>query len=216
MSIFLLAIAAAAPAPAPAPYHASGNEPGWLLDIAGGRITYDPGDGGPTIVTAARRRPIQDGILYSARPIVVEVRHARCEDDGERYYQDTVRVTANGSTREGCGGAALPPATLADTDWRIVAIDGEAVDGDAYVMQFSADRLDGQAGCNHFSGRYRQAHGLLRPGPVLSTRMACPGRRMEHERRVLHALGGPVHIAFPDGETMVLTGSGSTMRLRRF
>jgi heat shock protein HslJ len=131
-------------------------------------------------------------------------------------YADTVRVTANGTTVAGCGGTLLPPATLADTDWRIVAIGGEAVDGDTYAMQFTgAGRLNGQAGCNRFSGRYAQRRVLLTAGPIAVTRMVCPGARMTHERAVLQILAGRVTIGFPDGETMVLTAAGGSIRLRR-
>lgn len=125
-------------------------------------------------------------------------------------------MTAHGSTVEGCGGRLLPPATLADTDWRIVAISGEDVDGDNYVMQFTgAGRLNGQAGCNRFSGSYAQRCIRLTTGPIAVTRMACPDDRVAHERAVLYLLGGQVTIVFPDGETMMLLAGGGSIRLRR-
>ena len=38
---------------------------------------------------------------------------------------------------------------------------------------------------------------------------------MEHERLMLELLSGPVRIAHPDGDTLVLTGSAGSVRLRR-
>ncbi|HEV7660726.1 MAG TPA: META domain-containing protein [Allosphingosinicella sp.] len=200
----------------PGAYTAGGSEPFWGLEIAGGQMTYEPGDDRRLIAATPRRRPIRNGYRYVTRIFTVEIRHVRCEDEGERVHSDTVRVTANGTTVWGCGGTLLPPATLADTDWRIVAIGGEAVNGDNYAMQFTgAGRLNGQAGCNRFSGRYAQRRIRLTAGPIAATRMACPGARMAHERAVLHILGGQVTIGFPDGETMMLTAGGGSIRLRR-
>jgi heat shock protein HslJ len=200
----------------PGAYTASGSEPFWRLEIAGGRVTYEPGDDSRLTAATPPRRPIRNGYRYVTRHFTVEVRHVRCEDEGERVHSDTVRVTANGNSVEGCGGTLLPPATLADTDWRIVAIGGEEVDGDNYAIQFTgAGRLNGQAGCNRFSGRYAQRRVRLTAGPITATRMACPGPRMAHERAVLQILGGQVTIGFPDGETMMLTAAGGSIRLRR-
>jgi heat shock protein HslJ len=211
------ATAAAAFPPASAsaaPYTASGSEPFWSLTIAHGRIDYSR-DEAHVIVPLPARRPTAHGYRYATRRLTVEIVHGECQDVGELSYADSVRVTANGATVEGCGGAVLAPSTLAETDWQIVAIGAAAVSGDDYVMQFSGGRLSGQAGCNHFSGPYRQNHATLRPGAIIATRMACPGARMAHERAVLRVLAGPVRISFPQGDVMVLSGSGGTVRLRR-
>ncbi|MBV9883987.1 MAG: META domain-containing protein [Sphingomonadaceae bacterium] len=72
----------------------------------------------------------------------------------------------------------------------MVAIDGATVSGENHRLDFGEQgQLSGQAGCNRFSGTYAESGRTLRPGPVIATRMACPGPRMTHERRVL-VLGG--------------------------
>jgi hypothetical protein len=38
---------------------------------------------------------------------------------------------------------------------------------------------------------------------------------MAHERGVLRVLSGPVRIGYPDGDTLMLTGNGGMIRLRR-
>ncbi len=161
-------------------------------------------------------RETGDGRIYRTRRLTLYVWHGECSDGmSDRRYAETVRATVDGRTLNGCGGAILAPAALAETSWSIVAIDGAAVSGDLYRLQFDAGRLSGQAGCNRFSGPYSVSGETLTPGPIISTRMACPEPRMAHERRALRVLGGPVRISFPDGDMLVLTGNGGSIRLRR-
>jgi hypothetical protein len=95
-----------------------------------------------------------------------------------RIFADTVRVTVDGRSLQGCGGAILPPATLQDTSWEIVTIDGGRVPGgEQYRIGFSADGISGRAGCNSFSGNYRVGRDGFQAGPLAMTRMACPGQR---------------------------------------
>ena len=196
-------------------YHALGTEPFWSIAIEGGRMTYDSPEGRFSVRTPAPQE-LGDGRIYETRRITLQISHGECSDGmSDRRYAQTVRAVVDGRALEGCGGAILPPETLADTSWSIVAIDGETVSGEAYRLQFDAERLSGQAGCNRFSGPYRLAGDTLTPGPIMSTRMACPGPRIEHERRALGVLGGPVRVSFPDGDTLLLTGNGGAVRLRR-
>ncbi|HMG47501.1 MAG TPA: META domain-containing protein [Allosphingosinicella sp.] len=204
---------------AAAPYHGHGTEPFWGVTITGNRIVFESPDDS-RIVATARPRAIRGGRVYRAQRLTVEIRHGECNDGmSDRYQADSVRVWLGrraGPGLEGCGGATLAPASLADTAWGIAANDGEAVPAaEDYTLQFSEGRILGQAGCNHFSGPYREAIRTLTPGPIVATRMACPEPRMRHERRVLALLAGPVRFAYPDGETLVLTGNGGTIRLRR-
>ncbi len=218
MIAWMLAAAAAAQGPAPAPaYAASGSEPFWRLEIRGGRMTFSPNDGSAGAMVAAlpRRQPVRGGYRLVTRRYTVQVRHRVCEDEAERVYRDTVTVTLRGQAYRGCGGTLLPPEALANTDWRIVAIGGTPVDGDSYALSFFEGRISGRAGCNRLSGPYRQRGNVLTAGPIVATRMACPGPRMAHERRVMELLRGPLRISYPAGDVLVLTGSGGTIRLRR-
>lgn len=204
---------------AAAPYHGHGTEPFWGVTIDGNRILFESPDDS-RIRATARPRAIRGGRVYESPRLTIEIRHRACNDGmSDRYQADTVRVwlgRRTGRGLEGCGGAALPPASLADTGWAIVAIGGEDVArAEDYNLQFSEGRIHGQAGCNRFSGPYREAGRTLTPGPMIATRMACPAPRMRHERDVLRLLGGSVRVAYPDGETLVLTGNGGTIRLRR-
>lgn len=106
----------APPGPAPAPesevYRAIGQEPGWHVTIARGRIDY-VGDYGETRISVARPEPRTtfNGHRYETRRLVVDISHGRCNDAMSGHgYADQVMVIADGRTYRGCGGARR-------TDW---------------------------------------------------------------------------------------------------
>lgn len=197
-------------------YRALGNEPFWSVTITDGRMRYDAPDGPRFSVPVPPPRTTFNGHRYETDRLTLDVTHGECSDGmSDRRYADTVMVIVDGRTLRGCGGTILPPASLAETAWSIVEIDRQAVQGDNYTLQFTADRMSGQAGCNRFSGGYMLSGETLMPGAIAATRMACPGPRMDHEQRAFRVLSGPVRVSYPDGDTLVLSGNGGTIRLRR-
>jgi heat shock protein HslJ/uncharacterized membrane protein len=209
--------ALAMPGPS-APYTAYGTEPFWNLRIGGGRMVYDVNDEPPVSVAMPRSSAIPRGRRYATARMTVEItREGRCNDGmSDTYWSETVKVWIGrraGRPLSGCGGARVSPPDLNGSRWKITAIDGRAVSGDAYFLEFGEGRLSGQAGCNHFSGAYSEVRPNLRPGAIASTRMACPGQAMENEQRALRILSGPLSMAFPRGDILLLAGRGGTMRL---
>jgi len=204
--------------PAAERYTARGQEPGWLVEIADYRINYS-GDYGETRISVSRPdpRPSFNGRRYETQRLTVDITYTRCEDTmSGQGYEHQVLVTADGRTYRGCGGALLPGAALAGTSWRIVDIAGADVSqAEGYALSFEADRLSGRAGCNSFGGAYRLGPDGLQAGPLATTRMACPGARMEHERVVARILGERVHLSHPDGATLLMQAPSGTIRLRR-
>jgi heat shock protein HslJ len=217
LTLALLAFGGAASAQPPAPegeiYAAHGTEPFWGLTFENGKMIYRFDE---ERIEVARPRPATRGNVHVYRTprLTVEISHeGRCNDGmGEYEYPDTVRIRFNGATRgralEGCGGGILPPVTLADSGWAIVDIDGTQVGGESYALEFDGQgRLSGQAGCNRFSGPYTQRGRMLTPGAVVATRMACPGERMAHERKMMQLLRGPLEISYRGGMIMHLQGN---------
>ncbi len=197
-------------------FRALGTEPFWAINIADGRMTFEAPDIETFSVPAPAPRRTAQGRRWETPRIVLDSRPERCSDGmSDRIYAETVRARVDGRELSGCGGDIVPPASLADTQWTIVEIDGRPVSGETYHLGFTGDRLSGQAGCNRFSGPYAAGDGTFMPGAVISTRMACPEPRMDHERRALQMLQGPVRIEHPDGDSLRLSGNGVTMRLRR-
>ena len=213
-----LTLAGPAIAQGDAPYQARGTEPFWSVTIGGGRIVYSDPEGRRVAVRTPVARPSFNGRRYVTRRLVVDITRQQCSDGmSDLLYADTVRVTVNGRALQGCGGAILPPATLQDTSWEILSINGSRVaGGELYQIAFAANQLSGRAGCNSFSGRYQVGRNGFQAGPLAMTRMACPGPAMQHEQAVSRILAEPVRLYYPDGRTLVMRGaSGGEIRLRR-
>jgi uncharacterized membrane protein len=93
-------------------YTARGQEPGWSLAIANGRIDY-VGNYGDKRINVARPEPRTtfNGHRYETQRLIVDITHARCNDAmSGQGFSDQVAVTADGQTYRGCGG-------LRRTDW---------------------------------------------------------------------------------------------------
>jgi heat shock protein HslJ len=206
---------AAPPRPsAPAPrYEAGGFEPSWWLVIEHGRLIYDSRTGDPVInVPLPRRQMIRNGYRYVTRELTVTVRHVRCDSYNGRTFTDTVRPSL--AVEEGCGGTAIPPPTLADSGWEIDSVSGRRpVAQDTYHFEFVGDaRINVQIGCRGYSGTYRERRPVLNLGRLVLTHNDCAISAME--RRMLVILRGPVRISWVDGDTLILTGRGGSIRLR--
>jgi heat shock protein HslJ len=117
----MLALAACVPppgqppaSPAPVVYRALGQEPGWSLEITGGRLLY-LGDYGTVriVMRAPEPRATFNGHRYEAREgghsLTVDVTHSLCHDGmSGRAFADTVMVTADSREVRGCGGERVP------------------------------------------------------------------------------------------------------------
>ncbi len=227
VSLFALSLAGCAPAmetpqpPAPpaAAYMAIGTEPGWTLEITPERLNY-AGNYGETKIAVPNpgATPSLNGETYAGGRLAVVIKHAPCSDGmSDRRYADTVRVIADGKPVQGCGGAILPPDTLAGSNWTFVSIGGVPVASDRPTsLAFDGTRLSGSAGCNRFSGRYTAAGRTLTAGPLVATEMACAGAGMTQEQAFFKLMAGPVSIGFPTDGTMEITGAdGRTAVLKR-
>ncbi len=96
--------------PAMETYTARGQEPGWALTIAGGRIDYQ-GNYGEKRINVARPDPRTtfNGHRYETQRLIVDVTHGRCNDVMSGHgYADQVMVIADGETYRGCGGQRRP------------------------------------------------------------------------------------------------------------
>ena len=105
-----LLLGACATAPTPAAYRAIGQEPGWTLTIADGRMLY-VGDYGETRIDVAAPEPRTsfNGHRYETARLTVDVTHGRCNDAmSGRGYADQVLVIAGGKSVRGCGGERRP------------------------------------------------------------------------------------------------------------
>lgn len=190
-------------------YSGFGTEPFWDLTFEDGKIILHQDE---ERIEVPRPRPVTTpaGVhIYRTSRFTLEISHeGRCNDGmSENEYADTVRIRFGRSRTgglEGCGGGSLPPATLANTTWRIIDVAGFLVGDSAYLMTFEEGRLTAQVGCNRLSGSYTQRSHLLAPGPIASTRMACRPDQAEREAKLTQLLQGPVRINHQGGTLLTL------------
>ena len=207
------------PAPPATTYMAIGTEPGWTLEITPERLNYAGGYGETKIaVPNPGAAPSLNGETYAGGRLAVVIKHVPCSDGmSDRRYADTVRVIADGKHVDGCGGKILPPDALAGSNWIFVSIGGVPVAADRPTsLRFDGAQLSGSAGCNRFSGPYTADGRTLATGPLIATKLACPGAAMTQEQAFFKLMTGPVTTEFPTNGTMEITGAdGQTAVLKR-
>ena len=104
-----------------------------------------------------------------------------------------------------CAATSMTPP-IAGTKW-FVPMEGEA--GDRPRLEFMADgRVAGYSGCNSVSGTWRLEGDVVRLGPLIMTKRACPGARDEMERRFMKAVGGPNARLSVVGGRLLAEGEG--------
>jgi uncharacterized membrane protein len=221
----LLTLAAAMPADANAqgaPYKALGTEPFWSLTIDSRTMRLESPDRAPVSVPTPKAIHGFAGEIYQTRRMNVNVVHKSCSDGmSDRTGRDTVTVTVDGRTLQGCGGDAIgaPPAPASPLigEWRVQTIAGRPAMPAARVT-FTADRISGNTGCNSFGGSYSFTRGRLTTGPMITTKRACiriaPGAA--GEQAFLTMLGQRLTVSSNRRGKLVLTArNGRTMVLVR-
>lgn len=110
--------------------------------------------------------------------------------------------------RSGPDGPA-PPATLAGTSWKAVAVAGRStVAGREPSLAFDATQVRGSGGCNQFGGEYDYDGGRLSFGEMPMTLMGCDEPIGSLETEFLKVLGGGVTVSVDDGGRLLLEGPG--------
>ncbi|WP_162242969.1 META domain-containing protein [Sphingomonas sp. Leaf412] len=213
--IVTMLLAAAAQTP-PTTYRAVGTEPFWSVTVAGQEMRIEE-PGVPAVILLIRApQPIDSGWRWHNRAITMDAVRAPCSDGmSDRTYPDRVTLSFRGRTLTGCGGAAAGSGRLADTAWRVVAIDGRRVRlPRPATIRFTGDRIEGNSGCNRFGGGYALDRDRLTAARLATTRMACVGTGMAAEQRLLGVLAAAT-VTWRGERTLVLSGGGGSVTLRR-
>jgi heat shock protein HslJ len=217
-----LAIAQPTPPPLPVPFTATGNEPGWRLEISDDRITLDA-DYGTTKLTmrAGAPQPVPGGRRYAGnadgRVLGITVLDRLCEDDMTGMPRpQTVEVTMDEQALKGCGGD--PVTLLTGASWVVEALDKrEMVEGSRVTLTFGGDgRLSSTASCNNYTATYALSGEGLTIGKAASTRKACAPRLMAEEQAFLALLAAVNRFEIAsDGALTLHTADARTLRARR-
>ena len=204
-------------------FRATGNEPGWLLEITGTKMKFLGNYGQIRIEAAA---PVAETTAayrqYAARTdghdLIVRIFDRPCSDTmtGMPYPQEVVVVFA-GKQLNGCGGN--PGALLQGGEWVVEDIDGtRVIDGARVAFNFAADRrVSGRASCNTYTGVYELTGETFTIPKAGVTMMACAPALMHQEGLFLDILKNVQGFTLaPDGALILRTGDGRTMTARRF
>jgi len=118
-----------------------------------------------------------------------------------------------------CGSAPL----ITDMTWQVIAVAGITVPFDTtrprqpqFRFQSDSNRVMGFGGCNMFSGSYAQKGDSVTFGPLVTTKMACPGMELENQIYAAFAATRSVkrskeRLLFIAGDSVLIECTGYTL-----
>jgi heat shock protein HslJ len=110
---------------------------------------------------------------------------------------------------------AASPEPLWGSEWQLQLIGSQAaLPQPIATLNFpQTGQTAGHGSCNRFSGTVEIDKDRLRFGPLISTKMACPGGASEQESRYLGALRGAQRYEV-QGDTLLIHAQGMDQPLR--
>jgi heat shock protein HslJ/uncharacterized lipoprotein YbaY len=180
------------PPEAPRPYRAQGNEPGWTLSIADGRVTLNADYGARTVEAALPEAAFEDGAFVYRMPaeaLELRLAPALCRDDMTGMpYPETVTAVLDGRALDGCGGE--PVDLLSGEEWSVEDIAGAGIAEDSQVtLTFAPDGgLSGTSSCNRYATAVTIGGEGISVGQIAATQKMCPEALMDQERAFFAAL----------------------------
>jgi heat shock protein HslJ len=122
---------------------------------------------------------------------------------------------AGAGTSPTAATAGSPPLTdpdLIGTEWLLGDLPGQVLADVRPTISFSGDgTVEGNAGCNTFSGTYTVDGSNLTLGPLNSTRMACEGAKGTLETAFLAAIQATTTYEITDAGELKLTSGATTL-----
>jgi len=213
---------AQSPATAATAFRATGNEPGWRLDVGSTEMTLLTNLGQTRLVAPTPTAQVSGATKrYVARTnqgeLTATIVDQLCVDSMSGMpHPQSVMVVVGGQTLTGCGGD--PASLLQGAEWTVAEVGGAPlVAGSQVTLDFARDgRVSGHASCNSFTCAYTLSGEGLAISKVAGTMMMCDAALMDQERRFLDALGGVQNFSIAaDGALLLKTGDGRTIKARR-
>jgi heat shock protein HslJ/uncharacterized lipoprotein YbaY len=204
------------------PLRATGNEPGWRLDLDGTKLTLLTDNGSRrTSAVASAPETLADGRRYTATSdrgaITVTVSERICRDSMTGMpFPHAVEVAFDGRTLKGCGGD--PADLIKGPEWVVEDINrGGIVDRSRATLDFGPDgKLSGRASCNTYTARYALSGEALKISSPALTRKACAQSLMQQENKFVAVLKSANRFDIdPQGALVLKTANGRTIVARR-
>lgn len=106
------------------------------------------------------------------------------------------------------------PGSVANTDWRVVGVNGRATPPSGeFFMNFQTTTFVSKFGCNGMGADYVQRGDIIDAGPVIGTKMACPD--MSYEIQAHAVLDRDMRAVWNGPGVLRLANGGGTIDLRR-
>jgi heat shock protein HslJ len=202
-------------------FTATGNEPGWRLEIGSQQIVLET-NYGKTRVAAPSPAPqiTGDTRRYASsaggKSIIVTIVKRVCSDSMSGMpHPQSVTILYDNQELQGCGGN--PTELLHGAEWVVTEISGQRVTGGARgTLNFGNDgRVTGRSFCNNYSGTYALTGETLTIALEVSTLMACMPEIMTQEKLFTDLLEGVRRFEIDASGALILrTGDGRTMTAR--
>ncbi|MEI4261386.1 META domain-containing protein [Roseovarius sp. D0-M9] len=193
-----------------ASYRASGNEPGWNVNITETQVEVVADYGAVTRTAPRPDVQVTAGAYVFDMPAIdsrLTLEEKMCRDDATGMpHPHSATLQLDDRSFSGCGGD--PASLLTGAAWQIEDVAGlGVVDDSTITIQFHENgRISGSTGCNRFMSGYDLTGEGLTLGQMGVTMMACPEALMTQERRVLDALGEVQRFDVDDTGTLRLMG----------
>jgi heat shock protein HslJ len=201
---------------------ATGNEPGWLLELGQRKLTLSTNYGQDQLAVPVPRAETADGLTrYSIEDVSLNITilDRYCSDSMTGMpYPMTVIVEHEGTELAGCGGDSA--SLLLGVEWIVDEIDGaELVEDTQATIEFNEQgRVSGYTSCNRYLGRYAlTGEGLTFDRASMGvTRMACLPDVMTQELYFLDIIGQVYRFEIdPDGRLVLHAADGRTLIAHR-
>lgn len=203
-------------------FKAVGNEPGWTLDVGGGRMVIVADDGATKLeMPLPAPVPVEGGRRYDVRSdahtVTLTILERVCADTMTGMPRPvTVEVMLDGRPLKGCGGD--PTSLLRGGTWLVSQLGQQpVVKMSRTTLAFGATgRVMGTASCNTYSATYLlSGAGLTITMPIASMR-ACEAPYMAQEALFLEILRGVNRFELAGDGTLTLhAADGGSIIARR-
>ena len=124
-------------------------------------------------------------------------------------------LVASGLILSACASQRAP-VSLAGTSWKFASYGSvgnqtPAASGVDTNLDFGKDgTVNGNLGCNSFSGNYQVTNGNIEFSMMISTMMACPGPGFTQEGIALKIMNGTVRYTVSGNKLTLYASSGDT------
>ncbi|GGD10516.1 HslJ [Halopseudomonas salina] len=192
------------------PYNASGNEPGWNLEITETQVDVVADYGALTRTAPRPEVLVAPGTYLFDMPGInasLTLREQLCRDNATGMpHPHRAMLKLDDRELHGCGGD--PSSLLTGVVWQIQEVaNKEVIDSTTVTIEFSeGGRVSGGTGCNRFMGGYDLTGEGLTFRQVGSTMMACRDALMTQEQGVLDALEQVRRFDIDDAGALLLIG----------